>query len=60
MSKIETGVEVDCRSLEARPCASTFDSLVLDGATLTFTKVKDDECPGRVAAMTPKPFTAVK
>ncbi len=32
----------------------------VDGATLTFTKVKDDECPGRVAAMTPKSFTAVK
>jgi hypothetical protein len=32
----------------------------LEGDTLTFTKVKDDECPGRVAAMTPKPFTAVK
>ena len=32
----------------------------LEGDTLTFTKVTDDECPGRVAAMTPKPFTAVR
>ena len=32
----------------------------VDGDTLTFTKIKDDECPGRVAAMTPKPFTAVR
>jgi hypothetical protein len=31
-----------------------------EGATLTFTKVKDDECPGRVVTLTPKPFTAVK
>jgi hypothetical protein len=31
-----------------------------EGATLTFTKVKDDECPGRVATLTPKPFTALK
>jgi hypothetical protein len=31
-----------------------------EGATLMFTKVKDDECPGRVATLTPKPFTALK
>jgi hypothetical protein len=31
-----------------------------EGATLTFTKVKDDDCPGRVATLTPKPFTAVR
>jgi hypothetical protein len=34
--------------------------LKTEGATLTFTKVKDDECPGRVATLTPKPFTAVR
>ena len=31
-----------------------------EGVTLTFTKVKDDECPGRVATLTPKPFTALE
>jgi hypothetical protein len=34
--------------------------LKTEGATLTFTKVKDDDCPGRVATLTPKPFTAVR
>jgi hypothetical protein len=32
----------------------------MNGDMVTFTKVKDDECPGRVATMTPKPFTVVK
>jgi hypothetical protein len=32
----------------------------IDGPTVTFTKLKDEECPGRVATMTPKPFQLVK
>jgi hypothetical protein len=32
----------------------------LDGPALTFTKVKDEECAGRVATITAKPFQRVQ